>query len=85
MVSTNDSVQKLADACDFAYKTDCLKAAGLWGAHQDPRIKQRVDEWVYLQDVLTRLPAQPNRAIEELLPHRWLPLARESCTALSFV
>lgn len=25
------------------------------------------------QDVLTRLPTQPNRRIAELLPHRWQP------------
>ena len=29
------------------------------------------DPWVYLKDVLTRLPGHMNSRIEELLPHRW--------------
>nr|WP_157405921.1 transposase [Acidovorax sp. CF316] len=29
------------------------------------------DPWVYLKDVLERLPTHPNHRIEELLPHRW--------------
>ena len=29
------------------------------------------DPWVYLRDVLERLPTHPNRSIDELLPHRW--------------
>ena len=29
------------------------------------------DPWVYLTDVLTRLPTQLNSRIDELLPHRW--------------
>ncbi len=32
-----------------------------------------LDPWAYLRDVLARLPAQLNRRIEELLPHRWRP------------
>jgi transposase len=31
------------------------------------------DPYAYLRDVLTRLPTQPNRRIDELLPHRWKP------------
>jgi transposase len=31
------------------------------------------DPWAYLKDVLERLLAHPNRRIDELLPHRWLP------------
>jgi len=31
------------------------------------------DPWVYLKDVLTRLPTHMNSRIEELLPHRWQP------------
>lgn len=31
------------------------------------------DPWVYLKDVLERLPMHPNHRIEELLPHRWTP------------
>ncbi len=29
------------------------------------------DPWVYLREVLERLPGHPNSRIEELLPHRW--------------
>lgn len=29
------------------------------------------DPWVYLKDVLERLPLHPNHLIDELLPHRW--------------
>lgn len=29
------------------------------------------DPWVYLKDVLERLPTHPLRRLEELLPHRW--------------
>jgi hypothetical protein len=31
------------------------------------------DPWVYLKDVLERLPLHPNHRIDELLPHRWTP------------
>ncbi|MEO5685877.1 MAG: IS66 family transposase [Burkholderiaceae bacterium] len=31
------------------------------------------DPWVYLRDVLTRLPTHPARDIDALLPHRWTP------------
>ena len=31
------------------------------------------DPWAYLKDVLQRLPEHPNRRIDELLPHRWMP------------
>mgnify|MGYP005812163199 CR=1 FL=1 len=30
-----------------------------------------LDPYVYLRDVLERLPTQPASRIEELLPHRW--------------
>ncbi|MEO6277375.1 IS66 family transposase [Roseateles sp.] len=33
------------------------------------------DPWVYLKDVLERLLAHPNNRIDELLPHRWKPVA----------
>ena len=33
------------------------------------------DPYVYLKDVLTRLPTQRDSAIAELLPHRWVPSA----------
>jgi transposase len=31
------------------------------------------DPWVYLRDVLTRLPTHPARTVDELLLHRWTP------------
>jgi len=30
-----------------------------------------LDPYVYLKDVLQRLPTHPARRVEELLPHRW--------------
>jgi hypothetical protein len=33
------------------------------------------DPWVYLRDLLARLPTQLNSRIDELLPHRWRPSA----------
>lgn len=33
------------------------------------------DPYAYLKDVLERLPTQPASKVEELLPHRWVPLA----------
>ena len=32
----------------------------------------KVNAWMYLKDVLDRLPTQPDHQIEELLPHRWI-------------
>lgn len=32
------------------------------------------DPYAYLKDVLARLPTQKNSRIDELLPHRWMPL-----------
>ncbi len=29
------------------------------------------DPYAYMRDVLQRLPTQPAREVEELLPHRW--------------
>ena len=34
------------------------------------------DPWLYLRDVLTRLPTHPAREIDALLPHRWMPSPR---------
>ena len=34
------------------------------------------DPYVYLKDILARLPTHKNNLIEELLPHRWTPLPR---------
>jgi transposase len=33
----------------------------------------KIEPWVYLKDVLTRLPTQLNSKIDELLPHLWKP------------
>lgn len=33
------------------------------------------DPWAYLKDVLERLLSHPNHRIDELLPHRWKPVA----------
>jgi hypothetical protein len=31
------------------------------------------DPWVYLKDVLQRLPSHPASRIDELMPHGWQP------------
>ena len=46
------------------------RAAIVMSLVQSARINGH-DPWVYLKDVLERLPTHPNRRIEELLPHRW--------------
>jgi hypothetical protein len=33
------------------------------------------DSYQYLRDILDRLPTHPASRIEELLPHRWTPIA----------
>ena len=38
------------------------------------------DPWVYLKDVLERLPLHPNHRIDELLPHRWTAPAPQVAT-----
>jgi transposase len=32
-----------------------------------------LDPWLYLRDVLERLPTHLNSRIDDLLPHRWQP------------
>lgn len=49
------------------------RAAGVMSLVQSARLNGH-DPWVYLRDVLQRLPTQPNSRIEELLPHRWQAL-----------
>lgn len=46
------------------------RAAIVMSLVQSARINGH-DPWVYLKDVLERLPTHPFRRIEELLPHRW--------------
>lgn len=50
------------------------RAAGVMSLVQSARLNGH-DPWAYLRDVLQRLPTQLNSRIEELLPHRWRPLA----------
>lgn len=37
--------------------------------------RHRLDPFVYLRDVLRRLPTHPAERLAELLPDRWQPLA----------
>ena len=39
------------------------------------------DPWAYLKDVLERLLAYPNRQVDELLPHRWMPEGQQNADA----
>ncbi len=48
------------------------RAAAVMSLIQSARINAH-DPYAYLRDVLERLPTQPNRRIDELLPHRWEP------------
>lgn len=44
-----------------------------------------LDAWVYLKDVLTKLPTWPNGRLQELLPHRWVPPETASTTTPALV
>ena len=46
------------------------RAAAIMSLIQSARINGH-DPYAYLKDVLTRLPAQQAREIDQLLPHRW--------------
>ena len=46
------------------------RAAAVMSLIQSARMNG-LDPYVYLKDILERLPTQPNSRIEELLPHRW--------------
>jgi hypothetical protein len=35
------------------------------------------DPYVYLKDILTRLPTQPASRLHELLPHLWQPQLKQ--------
>jgi transposase len=50
------------------------RAAAVMSLIQSARLNE-LDPYRYLKDVLERLPTHPNRRIEELLPHRWVPAA----------
>ena len=48
------------------------RAAAIMSLIQSAKLNGH-DPYVYMRDVLTRLPTQLNRNIGELLPHRWMP------------
>jgi len=48
------------------------RAAAVMSLVQSARMNG-LDPYVYLRDVLTRLPTHKASQIEELLPHRWQP------------
>jgi len=57
----------------FAGSLRCGKrAAAIMSLIQSARMN-RHDPYVYLKDVLTRLPTQKAREKEQLLPHQWMP------------
>ena len=48
------------------------RAAAIMSLIQSAKLNGH-DPFVYLKDILSRLPTQPNSRISELLPHRWQP------------
>jgi len=50
------------------------RAAAIMSLIQSAKLNGH-DPYIYMRDVLTRLPTQLNRDIGELLPHRWKPTA----------
>ena len=48
------------------------RAAAIMSLIQSAKLNGH-DPFLYLKDVLSRLPTQPNSRIGELLPHRWQP------------
>jgi len=48
------------------------RAAMIMSLLQSARLN-KIEPWVYLKDVLTRLPTQLNSKLDELLPHLWKP------------
>jgi transposase len=48
------------------------RAAAIMSLIQSSKLNGH-DPFLYLKDILSRLPTQPNSRIGELLPHRWLP------------
>ena len=50
------------------------RAAAIMSLIQSAKLKLNGhDPFLYLKDILSRLPTQPNSRVGELLPHRWLP------------
>jgi transposase len=50
------------------------RAAAITSLIQSTKLN-RQDPYVWLKDVLTRLPTHKARDIDQLLPHLWRPLA----------
>lgn len=50
------------------------RAAAIMSLIQSAKLNGH-NPYAYLKDVFARLPSQPAHRIEELLPHRWQPLA----------
>jgi len=50
------------------------RAAAIMSLIQSAKLNGH-DPYVYLKDVMERLPTQPTSRLEELLPHQWQPLA----------
>lgn len=48
------------------------RAAAIMSLIQSTKLNGH-DPFLYLKDILSCLPTQPNSRIGELLPHRWLP------------
>jgi transposase len=48
------------------------RAAAIMSLIQSAKLNGH-DPYAYIKDVLARLPTHPARAIDELLPHRWVP------------
>ncbi len=49
------------------------RAAAVMSLIQTARMNGH-DPWAYINDVLRRLPTQPNSRVAELLPHHWRPM-----------
>ncbi len=48
------------------------RAAAIMSSIQSAKLNGH-DPYAYMKDVLARLPTQPARQIDDLLPHRWTP------------
>jgi len=50
------------------------RAAAIMSLIQSAKLNGH-DPYVYLKDVMERLPTRPASRLDELLPHRWSPQA----------
>jgi transposase len=53
------------------------RAANVMTLVQSAKLNE-LDPYIYLTDVLKRLPTQPTSRLDDLMPHRWMPLARDA-------